>query len=166
MPIKPCARDEPPPALPPSAEAAETAVYAAFEAGDLEAMMLLWRDDPTVVCVHPGGERHVGLAQVRESWQRIFAGSGQLRFRVAQCVGTNMPDLAIRCVIEHIGLRGVRGSVAVVATNVFRRGPEGWQLWMHHASPQPASSPAGAGEESDPSGTDTPPRGDPERTLH
>lgn len=134
---------------PTSPEAAEAAFYAAFEAGDLEAMMRLWCDDPTVVCVHPGGERHVGQDEVRESWRRIFAGSGQLRFHVSHAATTSSPELAIRCVIENIGLRGVRGTVPVVATNVFRCGPEGWKLWMHHASAAPGSPPADMGEAPD-----------------
>ena len=29
---------------------------------------------------------------------------------------------------------GLAGGRAV-ATNVFRRTPEGWRLWLHHASP-------------------------------
>lgn len=154
------------PPLPPSADAAEAAFYAAFEAGDLEAMMGLWCDEPTVVCVHPGGERHVGLAQVRESWRRIFAGSGQLRFHVAQGVSVSTPDLAVHCVIEHIGLQGVRGTVPVVATNVFRRGPEGWRLWMHHASPQPAAPAAGTDEDTEPAADSGTTGHDPGRTLH
>jgi len=30
---------------------------------------------------------------------------------------------------------GLGGSQRVVTTNVFRRRPERWRLWLHHASP-------------------------------
>lgn len=152
------------PALSP--EIAEAAFYAAFESSDLEAMMGLWCDDPTVVCIHPGGERHVGLEEVRESWRRIFAGGRQLRFRVARAVSASTPDLAVHCVIEFIGLHGVRGTVPVLATNVFRRGPEGWRLWLHHASAHPAPPPPGAQKDSGQSDTPGTPDNDPQRTLH
>lgn len=153
-------------APPPSPEAPEAAFYAAFEAADLEAMMRLWCDDQTVVCIHPGGERHVGLEEVRESWRRIFAGSGQLRMHVAQSVSASTPAMSVRCVIEYIGVRGVRGTVPVVATNMFRRAPEGWRLWMHHASPHPASLPGGTGEDSGHSNTPGNPGDEPQPTLH
>jgi ketosteroid isomerase-like protein len=150
-------------------EQTEAAFYAALEAGDLDAMMAVWCDDPGVSCVHPGGERHLGLAEVRDSWRRIFAGSGRLRFRVAEVVSIAGEDVAVRSVIEHIGVPGVQGTTPVIATNVFRRTSEGWRMWMHHASPHPGIEEAAGEDEEDDGGEDT--RGDdsgeePPPTLH
>ncbi len=151
-------------------EQAEAAFYAAFETRDLDAMMTLWCDDPGVSCVHPGGERHLGPAEVRDSWRRIFAGSGRLRFRVAEVVAATGDDVAVRSVIEHISVPGVQGTTPVIATNVFRRTGEGWRMWMHHASPHPGIEEAAGGDEEeddegdDPNGEDS--GEEPPPTLH
>ena len=36
--------------------------------------MAVWAEDEEIVCVHPTGPRLAGLAEVRASWERIFAG--------------------------------------------------------------------------------------------
>lgn len=150
-----------------SPEQAESAFYAAFEAGDLDAMMAVWCDDENVVCVHPGGERHVGVAEVRESWRRIFAGSGRLRFRVAEPLHVGDGDLSVRAVIEYIAVAGIQGATPVVATNVFRRTGSGWRLWMHHASPHPLAEVEDTDDESeDDSGDEDDDGGGTAPTLH
>ena len=60
---------------------AEQAFYRAFEHADLAEMMAVWAEED-IVCVHPGGGRHTGLVEVRESWRQIFAAGPRLRFRL------------------------------------------------------------------------------------
>ena len=122
------------------------AFYQAFESRDLDAMMAAWADDEEIVCVHPGGTRHVGYEAVRGAFEEIFAGDSKLRFRLDQVVMVETVGLALQSAVEHVyagdaTLRGV-----VVATNVFMRSPSGWRLVCHHASPAPAapsSAPSG-----------------------
>lgn len=147
-------------------EQAEAAFYAAFEACDLEAMMAVWSNDARVVCIHPGGERHVGREAVADSWRRIFAGSGRLRFRIGARASVSGDTLVVSSVIEHIGLAGSPGTTPVIATNVFVRGAAGWELWMHHATHHPEPEAAAGdddGDEEQPDGAedDAPPP-----TLH
>jgi ketosteroid isomerase-like protein len=122
------------------------AFYQAFETKDIDAMMQAWADDEEIVCVHPGGTRHVGYDAVRAAFEQIFAGDAKLRFRLDQVVMLETVGLALQSVVEQVytGETNVHGSV--VATNVFMRTPSGWRLVCHHASPAPAApSPAREG---------------------
>jgi ketosteroid isomerase-like protein len=55
-----------------SPQDAAAAFYQAFEAHDIDAMMVTWADDEDIVCVHPGGARVVGFDAVRATWEQIF----------------------------------------------------------------------------------------------
>ena len=63
-----------------TAEAAEKAFYASFEAGDLPAMMQVWSDTPDICCIHPMGRALQGPAAVREGWAGIFSSGQRLHF--------------------------------------------------------------------------------------
>ena len=96
-------------------EDAETAFYAAFERGDLQAMMTVWAEDETIVCVHPLGP----------------------------LLRTTDDSVAVHIVYEHIELPGQRPQ-AVIATNAYRRAHSGWYMILHHASPTSAGNGAAA----------------------
>ena len=119
---------------------AEAAFYEALEQADLEAMMAVWADDDDIVCVHPGGARLAGVAQVRESWRRIFASGQTLRFRLRQQHTLNGMTLAVHSVYEQISIAGeARARNPVIATNIYMRAENGWRMVVHHASPAPAT---------------------------
>ena len=113
------------------------AFYQAFEARDIDAMMATWADDEDIVCIHPGGVRHVGYDAVRASFEHLFSGSAKLSFRVDQAVLIETVGLAMQSAVEHLraGDEGARG--AAIATNVLMRTPSGWRVVCHHASPSP-----------------------------
>ena len=56
---------------------------------------------------------------------------------------TDLPTTPTRPGEAIAGLAGGRA----VATNVFRRTPDGWRLWLHHASPVLTRQDAGIGYE-------------------
>ena len=123
------------------------AFYQAFENKDLDAMMAAWADDEEIVCVHPGGTRHVGYEAVRNGFEQIFAGESRLRFRLDEVVMLETVGLALQSAVEQVyaGDATLRGLV--VATNVFMRTPSGWRMVCHHASaapPMPATEKKGA----------------------
>jgi ketosteroid isomerase-like protein len=113
------------------------AFYQAFEARDIDAMMATWAEDEDIVCVHPGGARHVGYESVRQSFEQLFAGEQKLTFRLDGPVSIETVGLAVQSVVEHLhaGDEGRRG--AAIATNVLMRTPYGWRVVCHHASPSP-----------------------------
>ena len=113
------------------------AFYQAFEGRDIDAMMATWAEDEEIVCVHPGGARHVGYESVRHSFEQLFSGNAKLTFRLDQPVAIETVGLAMQSAIEHLraGDEGPRG--AAIATNVLMRTPYGWRVVCHHASASP-----------------------------
>ena len=139
----------------PTPQDAEAAFYEALEHADLEAMMEVWAEDEEIVCVHPTGPRLAGLAEVRSSWERIFAGGGT-RVQITHQVDTAGVMLAVHSLHENFAAPGAQPPPApIVATNVYLRGAAGWRMIVHHASPAPGPAPAPAE-----------PRGSIAKTLH
>ncbi|MFF9688899.1 nuclear transport factor 2 family protein [Streptomyces sp. NPDC014623] len=127
-------------------EQANTAFYEAMERGDLDGLSGLWLpgEDLTVSCVHPGWPVLTGRGEVLRSYALIMANTEYIQFFLTD-VGVSMTgDTALVTCTENIlsGGPAEEGNALgplvgqlVVATNVFRRTPEGWKLWSHHGSP-------------------------------
>lgn len=128
-------------------EAANTALYAAVESGDLDLMGAVWLDGAdadAVTCVHPGWATLRGRGAILRSWAAIMAGTPYIQFFLTDLTVTVRGDVAMVSCTENI-LTGVddpgNGQPSgfaggrVAATNVFRRTAAGWRLWSHHASP-------------------------------
>lgn len=115
----------------------EQAFYEALEAADLDALMDLWADDEHVVCIHPGGPRVEGYHDVRDSWKEILS-AGALQIRVVPVHRVEGVMVSVHNLVEQVMMNSSRGEPHVVqvnATNVFHKGPGGWKLVLHHASP-------------------------------
>jgi len=123
-----------------SAEQAQAAFYQAFEQADALAMMQVWAEDEDVICVHPGAERLVGTAAVRESWRQMFEAGPRLHFELAQVHTLAGRTTAVYNLCERIRMDGDLRVHAMLATNVFLLTPGGWRMVMHHASPLPRGS--------------------------
>lgn len=120
----------------------ENAFYEALERADLDAMMALWAEDEEIVCVHPGGPRLTGYAAIREAWRRVFEAGRKLRVRVSSPNVVQTPFTAVHSVLEQLSIADDEPTRApVVATNVYVRGPLGWRMIVHHASPAPPAAP-------------------------
>ncbi len=115
---------------------AEQAFYKAFERADLASMMAVWAEEDDIVCVHPGGPRHTGVAEVRESWRQILAQGPGVQFHL---VGNRVfagRMISVHSVYEHLTVAGEpRQANPVVATNIYILTDRGWRMLMHHASP-------------------------------
>lgn len=127
-----------------TADEAEAAFYEAIELGDLDLLMRVWSTEENVACIHPGGERLVGIEAVRASWQEILA-NGALPLRRLGVYTVRGATSSVHTVIEQlaVGTRHGRHVVNCYATNVYHSGPSGWRLVMHHASQAPDDSDAG-----------------------
>ena len=122
-----------------SADDAEAQFYEALQAGDLERLMSVWADDDEIVCVHPGGGRLVGAAQIRESFEAIFANGG-VPAQPEKIHRLQTLTSAVHHLVERIAVQGPEGEQQawVLATNVYLKTAEGWRLVAHHASPADA----------------------------
>lgn len=118
-------------------EAANTALYEAFERADLDRMQALWDDlDPdAVVCVHPGWPMLAGRGQVLRSWSAVMAGTEYVQFVLTDVRVRLQGDTAVVTCTENILADLSAPNAPVVATNVFVRRPDGWRVQSHHASP-------------------------------
>ena len=120
----------------PTPDEAETAFYDAFERGDLAAMMAVWAQSDSVVCVHPRGPRLVGFDAVRDSWMQIFAGgAGQLRLSATGVQRFDGQSVAVHTLVEVMSSPGKPDTQSVCATNVYELTDGGWRMVAHHASP-------------------------------
>ena len=120
----------------PTPDDASTAFYEAFERADLPAMMAVWAEADSVVCIHPRGPRLVGFDAVRDSWAQIFAGGARLRIATVDACTFEGPSIAVQSVVEMVSLQGGQGDpTPISATNVFELTENGWRLVIHHASP-------------------------------
>ena len=123
-----------------TAQDAEAAFYEALARRDLEGMMSLWAEDEEIVCIHPGGPRLAGYSAIRESWQHMFTGSTRIVVRHVHQSHLRSPFVAVHSLFEYVKIEGGDKplDVLLVVTNIFLRGPLGWRIAMHHASPAPA----------------------------
>ncbi len=126
----------------------EAAFYEALRHGDLERLMSLWADDDAVLCVHPGGPRHVGPAAVRAAFAAVFERGG-IPVEIEQVQRLQGPGCELHHLVERITVPGDKGPVTawVLASNLYLRTPQGWRLAAHHASPGLAEPPRDAGRD-------------------
>jgi len=130
------ARLRPPaPTLTPPEEI-EQQFYEALQRGDIDRLMEVWSDDEEISCVHPGGPRVVGAAAIRQAFEAIFA-NGAIDAYPEKVRRLQTLDCAVHSVLERVQVLTDEGPQAawVVATNVYVKGPRGWRLVAHHASP-------------------------------
>jgi uncharacterized protein (TIGR02246 family) len=132
----------PPPPATDSPDEVEAQFYAALQQADLTRLMALWADEDEVVCVHPGGGRVVGPAAIRASFEAIFA-NGAIPVQPEQVHRLHGPGWALHHLAERVTVQTDEGerSAWVSATNVYVKGPAGWRIVAHHASPGAAAAP-------------------------
>jgi ketosteroid isomerase-like protein len=123
----------------PSKEAARAnrAFYKAFEKLDIEAMRAAWLADPSIKCIHPGGEILIGPERVLASWEAIFRGTRKIRFEIQDLSVEIRGELAWATNVERILSSTDEGTVQseAAATNLFVKSGDEWKMVLHHASP-------------------------------
>ncbi len=119
-------------------EAANTALYRAFETGDVDLMESVWDDDEpeALVCVHPGWPMLRGRTSVLRSWSAVMANTDYIQFFLTDVqVAVSGQTAIVTCTENVLTSADVGENAAVVATNVFVRRTAGWRLQVHHGSP-------------------------------
>jgi uncharacterized protein (TIGR02246 family) len=121
-------------------EAANTAMYEAFERADVDRMARVWDDvDPAaVVCVHPGWPMLRGRDHVLRSWSAVMAGTDYIQFFLTDVQVSVVGDTAVVTCTENVlteVTESGQGENQVVATNVLVRRRDGWRVQVHHGSP-------------------------------
>ena len=114
--------------------AANDAFYAAFSAGDLNAMDAMWAREHAVSCTHPGREALESRENVMASWQLIFRARDGLHARAEGASVCLSGAMAVVICYEKLGTASGRTLGVLAATNVFIREGDAWRLVHHHAS--------------------------------
>ncbi|WP_161962304.1 nuclear transport factor 2 family protein [Nocardioides speluncae] len=121
--------------------AANEAFYEAWEAGDKAQLRSMWLDSDDVVSVHPGVDPEAGdvmLATFDELVDQVN-GTGT-QFFVSEVSVAVVGDVARVVCVENC-VTTVPTELQLVdysrlgTTNLFRRTPDGWRIWHHHAGP-------------------------------
>ena len=119
-------------------EAANAALYGAFETGDVDLMEAVWdaEDPEALVCVHPGWPMLRGRTAILRSWSAVMANTDYIQFFLTDVqVVTHGPTAVVTCTENVLTSADVGENTSVVATNVFVRRDGGWKLLVHHGSP-------------------------------
>ncbi len=122
-----------------SPQDAEDAFYDAIEAGDLAALRQVWEDSPDIACLLPMQPLLLG-EQVHEAWQPLREADFSLEITVQHIrwvTSAGGGDLAIHYLMEQVLMPGHPPQPPLFATNIFRKGPEGWRMILHQNSPAP-----------------------------
>ncbi|MGD9797190.1 MAG: nuclear transport factor 2 family protein [Acidimicrobiia bacterium] len=112
--------------------AANRAYYEAFEAADIDAMSALWEHGEAALCTHPGWAALHGWGAIAASYFALFQNGRSLQFILTDERVEVAGDTAWVAVDENILGHDVGATAS--ALNVFRRGPSGWRMVVHHAS--------------------------------
>ena len=121
-------------------EAANLAMYQAFESADVDRMARVWDDvEPgALVCVHPGWPMLRGREHVLRSWSAVMAGTDYIQFFLTDVAIRVHGDTAVVTCTENVlteVTESGQGGNTVVATNVLVRRGDGWRVQVHHGSP-------------------------------
>lgn len=117
---------------------AEDAFYDAMEENNLDAMTAVWEESNDVVCVIPMIPARIGFNQVIEGWKPLIQGGVKIDVQIRHLHWIEMDDLAIHFVQEHISVMGQKQKQPpMYATNIYRKGDQGWQLLVHQNAPTP-----------------------------
>jgi ketosteroid isomerase-like protein len=129
-------RIKPPPALLGTPDEIENQFYEALQVGDIDRLMAVWSDDDEITCVHPDGQRAIGTAAIRASFESLFA-SGAIDAQPESVRRVQSHSTAVHSVLERVRVIGSEGvqSAWVMTTNVYLKGAQGWRMVAHHASP-------------------------------
>ena len=110
--------------------------YRAFESLDIKRMESVWDRDDAIQCGHPGWRILRGWQPVMESWRAIFENTPQIRFLLTDVTVEVRGGLAWVTLYENLNssLEGQNVAATILTTNIFRKGPDGWRMILHHGS--------------------------------
>jgi ketosteroid isomerase-like protein len=126
-----------------SPQDAEDAFYDALENGDAKAMSRIWETSGDIACLLPMTPLIRG-AEVLEMWRSMFAQGAAFDIQVRHLTWIEGEGLALHLIEERITVppdpangRPSQPAPPIYASNLFRRGADGWRLVVHQNSPVP-----------------------------
>ena len=112
---------------------ANEAFYAAFEAGDMDAMRSIWSHTDRAVCTHPGSPMLRGWTAVERSWTLLLSAPLRPTFILTDVEIDVVGDAAFVTLVENMVVPN--GSGVGTAVNWFVRDGGRWLMTGHHGAP-------------------------------
>jgi hypothetical protein len=119
-----------------TAQDAEDAFYDAIDDRDAERLRGVWDDSADIACLLPMQPLLHGQ-DVHSAWAPLFEADMQLDIAVRHVRWLELGDLAIHYVEEFVRVPGRPPQPPFFATNLYRRGSNGWRMILHQNSPAP-----------------------------
>jgi ketosteroid isomerase-like protein len=107
----------------------------------------VWEDSPDIACLLPM-QPLVHGAEIHNAWPPLFEGDMRLDIQVRHIRWLELGEVAIHYVEELVSFPGRPPQPPLFATNVYRKGADGWRMLLHQnspAPPPPGSAPPGMG---------------------
>ncbi len=114
----------------------EQSFYEALHNADIQQLMACWAEEDDIVCVHPGGPRHIGPGAIRSVFETLFV-NGSVQAHPERIHKVHSLASAVHHLVERVELITPQGArqAYVIATNVYHKTAQGWRMVAHHASP-------------------------------
>ncbi|MES9940587.1 MAG: nuclear transport factor 2 family protein [Candidatus Thiodiazotropha sp. 6PLUC2] len=116
---------------------AEDAYYDAIDEKNLSAMMAVWDESEETLCLLPMMPIQRGRAAIEEVWSSLLNSDISLEMQIKHLSWIESESIAIHLIEEWVNAGPEAGMQPVYATNIFRKGDQGWHLIMHQNSPTP-----------------------------
>ncbi|WP_090142416.1 nuclear transport factor 2 family protein [Limnohabitans sp. DM1] len=124
----------------------EQAFYEALHHADIQQLMTCWAEEDDIVCVHPGGPRHIGAGAIRAVFEAMFV-NGSVQAHPQRVHKVESLASSVHHLVERVEVMTPQGpkQAYVIATNVYHKTPQGWRMVAHHASSGTANDSADVG---------------------
>ena len=119
-----------------TAQDAEDAFYDAIDDRDADRLKGVWEKSPDIACLLPMQPLIHG-DKVHSAWTPMFDAGLKFDLQVRHIRWLEMGDLAIHYVGELVSVPGQPQQPPLFATNIYRKGEEGWRIILHQNSPTP-----------------------------
>ena len=100
-------------------------------------MMGIWDESDEVLCLLPMMPAQRGKAAIWAAWEAILDSDRPLEIEILHLSWIELGEIVIHLVEERVKVPEQPEPQRIYASNIYRKGPEGWHILMHQNSPTP-----------------------------
>ena len=99
--------------------------------------MSVWEDSDEAACLLPMHPLYRGKAAIEKAWSQLLHPEMRVDVSVKHLQWIESSELAIHLVEETVTLPNGQKQPPIYATNVYRKGSDGWHMLVHLNAPTP-----------------------------